>query len=299
MRGDGDALIDLDLSPDGRTLAFMENDGTLRFVDTRTRRRGGARRSACRATRLRHRRDRPLRPAALQPRRVADRGRRLRAGHPRRRDPSGPRASAGRQRPSTVVSDLRFSPDGRTLYAVGGLPADAAQLVLAVRRAHGPPARPARFATRPRRLREQLMPTRDGRALVTADSAEGETVIRDARTLRVLRRMPVGAQYTALSPDGRTLLLGGADGSVRFVDLRTGKVRLASGTPQRRRRARHLQRRRALRHHRRHGRPASSCGTSARRGRARPSPATTAGSPRWRSAGTARRSTAARWTARS
>ena len=41
--------------------------------------------------------------------------------------------------------------------------------------------------------------------------------------------MPVGEQHSALSPDGRTLLLGGADGSVRFVDLRTGKVRVASG----------------------------------------------------------------------
>ena len=41
--------------------------------------------------------------------------------------------------------------------------------------------------------------------------------------------MPVSDQYTALSPDGRTLLLGGADGTVRFADLRTGKVRVASG----------------------------------------------------------------------
>ena len=41
---------------------------------------------------------------------------------------------------------------------------------------------------------------------------------------------------------------------------------------------------------------ASSSGTSATPRRARSSPATTAGSPRWRSAATARRSTAARWT---
>ena len=64
---------------------------------------------------------------------------------------------------------------------------------------------------------------------MTANSAEGDTVVRDARTLRALRRVPVSDQYTALSPNGRTLLLGGADGSVRFVDLRTGKVRVASG----------------------------------------------------------------------
>ena len=41
LRGDGDRLIGLDLSPDDRTLAFIDNDGTLSFVDTRTRRPRG------------------------------------------------------------------------------------------------------------------------------------------------------------------------------------------------------------------------------------------------------------------
>jgi hypothetical protein len=38
LRGDGDRLIGIDLSPDERTLAFIDNDGTLSFVDTTTRR---------------------------------------------------------------------------------------------------------------------------------------------------------------------------------------------------------------------------------------------------------------------
>src|SRR5205823_2629997 len=38
LRGDGDGLISLDLSPDERTLAFVDIDGTVTFVDTRTRR---------------------------------------------------------------------------------------------------------------------------------------------------------------------------------------------------------------------------------------------------------------------
>ena len=71
------------------------------------------------------------------------------------------------------------------------------------------------------------MLTRDGRRVVT--SFEGATVIRDARTLRPLRSLPVGAQTAALSPDDRTVLLGGSDGSVRFLDLVTGQVRPASG----------------------------------------------------------------------
>ena len=58
----------------------------------------------------------------------------------------------------------------------------------------------------------------------------GPTVIRDARTLRPLERLAGRrAEQAALSPDDRTLLLGGRDGSVRFLDLVTGKVRIASG----------------------------------------------------------------------
>ena len=38
LRGDGDPLLSLALSPDGRTLAVAENDGTVRFFDAATRR---------------------------------------------------------------------------------------------------------------------------------------------------------------------------------------------------------------------------------------------------------------------
>ena len=41
LRGDGDGLISLDLSPDERTLAFIDIDGTVTFVDRRTRRPAG------------------------------------------------------------------------------------------------------------------------------------------------------------------------------------------------------------------------------------------------------------------
>jgi WD40 repeat protein len=57
----------------------------------------------------------------------------------------------------------------------------------------------------------------------------GLTTIRDPRTLRVVKRLGAGADVSALSPDGRTLLLGERDGSVGFLDLRTGRVRPASG----------------------------------------------------------------------
>jgi WD40 repeat protein len=72
------------------------------------------------------------------------------------------------------------------------------------------------------------MATRDGRRLATSVHG-GPTVIRDARTLRALAHLPVGAGQAALAPDDRTMLLGGRDGAVRFVDLETGRVRTASG----------------------------------------------------------------------
>ena len=72
-----------------------------------------------------------------------------------------------------------------------------------------------------------MMVTADGRRVVTT-GADG-TTIHDARTLRALRRWPVAAELAVLSPDGRTLLAGGDDGSVRFLDLVTGAVTPGSG----------------------------------------------------------------------
>jgi len=56
--------------------------------------------------------------------------------------------------------------------------------------------------------------------------------VRDARTLEVLRRVPARTgRYTvlALSPNVRVLAAGREDGSLRLVDLRSGKVRTGGG----------------------------------------------------------------------
>ena len=73
-----------------------------------------------------------------------------------------------------------------------------------------------------------LMLSADGERAVTTGLA-ADTTIHDARTLRPLTRWPVRAEQAALSRDGRTLLAGGADGSVRFVDLTTGDVTPGAG----------------------------------------------------------------------
>ena len=152
----------------------MENDGTLRFVDTRTRRPAG-RRSPCRATQ-----------AASSPRssrfdqlRYSPDGSRIAVGgcEPVILDATTHRVLAHLQIGSDdrLVYGLRFSPDGRTLYAVGRVPRRRRAARAAVRRAHAAAGSAARRARR-RDGFATLMLTRDGRALVTVDAAEGGTV---------------------------------------------------------------------------------------------------------------------------
>ena len=96
-----------------------------------------------------------------------------------------------------------------------------------VRRAQRRAAGPPRYVSR---RSESVTPIfmSDGARVVTSIDG-GPTVIRDARTLRPLARFAAGGDRRPSSPDDRTLLLGGRDGTVRFLDLATGRVRRASG----------------------------------------------------------------------
>jgi WD40 repeat protein/DNA-binding SARP family transcriptional activator len=222
LRGDGDRLISLDLSPDGRTLAFLDHDGTLTFVDARTRRS-------------------PSRPstvsglagviidAVLRPDvRFSPDGSRVAVGggEPVVLDARTHRVRARlRIERDRIMYAMRFSPDGRTLVAAIALPPAGGTSLQRFDTRTGRPLGRERHVSNDL---VTLMLTRDGRRLVTTGLNE-DTVIRDASTLRSLRRLPVGAEQAALSPDDRTLLVGGRDGSVHFLDLNTDNVRRASG----------------------------------------------------------------------
>jgi WD40 repeat protein/DNA-binding SARP family transcriptional activator len=223
VRGHWGQLISLDVSPDGRTLALLDDNGTLTFVDTRTRHPVGQ----------------PY--PALGPELIA-------GSDDVRFSPDGALVAVGGNAPAVVdarthrllsglrigkdryISALRFSPDGRTLFAVVGFSDPHHDPGAGVRRFDARTGRalgPERFVTRrPRYV--NLIITRDGRRLVTTSSAD-RTTIFDARTLRPLKLLPGRAERAALSPDDRTMLVGGRDGSVLFLDLATGHIRTASG----------------------------------------------------------------------
>jgi WD40 repeat protein/DNA-binding SARP family transcriptional activator len=222
LRGDGDRLVALDLSPDERTLAFIDNDGTLSFVDPRTRRPAGS-------------------PATVPGHAGIIIDAAVRLDH-LRFSPDGSRLAVGGGEPVVLdarthrvlaplrfkhdgfIYAVRFSPDGRTLFAAIAIPPNGTTIQRFDART-GEPVGRGRHVSRDL---VTLMLTRDGRRLVTTRFGE-DTVIRDARTLLPLHRWPVRAEQAALSPDDRTMLVGGRDGSVRFLDLVTGEITPASG----------------------------------------------------------------------
>ena len=227
LPGDADPLLSVDLSPDGRTLALLDQDGTLTSVDTRTRRPVGPSYQA-----LGHEDYADL-GHGFDDVQFSPDGTRLAVGGmaPAVLDARTNRLIAGLQlgRSERFVYAVRFSPDGRTLFALGEWVPEF-KFNAAVQRFDAGTGRPLgteRVVTR-RSSFVNLMVSRDGRRLVTTSSEDG-TVIRDARTLEPLDRVSIGAEASALSPDGRTMLVGGRDGSVGFLDLTTGNLRRATG----------------------------------------------------------------------
>ena len=228
LRGDGDGLVSIALSPNDRTLAMIDIDGTLSLFDTDTRRlearetmpgfspRAAADYAAVLAG-----------PTGLDALRFSDDGTRLAVGG------LDPAVLDARTR-KVVMRELNnvryfyamhFAPDGRTVLAGVAGPGraiSAQRFAVASGRSIGVP----RLITQ-RNVLATPMLTHDGTRVIT--TMTGRTEIRDAVTLRVLQRWPAGADEAALSPDDHTLLLGDGDGSVRFLDLGNGDVRTASG----------------------------------------------------------------------
>ncbi len=225
LSGDGDRLVSIALSPDDRTLAMIDIDGTLSLFDTGTRR-------------LEARETVPAFglgvigvevPGVISPdvlRFSAD-GTRLAVGgaQPAVLDVRTRKVVMRKLDDGRYFYAVQFAPDGRSLLAgVAGPGTEISAQRFTV--ASGRPIGTPRLITQ-RDVLVTPMLMRDGRRVVT--TMPGHTEIRDATSLRVLERWPAGAATGALSPDDRTMLLGGRDGSVRFLDLDSGRVRSVSG----------------------------------------------------------------------
>jgi WD40 repeat protein/DNA-binding SARP family transcriptional activator len=222
LRGDGERMTTVVLSPDERTLAAGSADNQVFLFDTRTRRR------------IRTLEPTPIQSWITEMAFTPD-GSRLAIGH--NVETYGNKVAVLDVRNGHVVqridpprdrllSGIRYSDDGRTLDLIAA-PWEGDE---------GPPelvrydARTGRRLLGPVAVSERGTPsvtvTSDGRRMINVGTKE--TIVRDARTLRVLDRFPIGGDNYALSGDDRTVaIVRGA--SVRLLDLRTGAVRTAEG----------------------------------------------------------------------
>ncbi len=268
VRSEGARLLQIALRPDGRALVVGDNHGVVAFLDPQTLRRL---RPPYRPPRIGEFPSAwygvAIRDLAFSPdgSRLAVR----RAGSVVLLDGRTWRQVAAVKVPDAETSNdlptardptATFSPDGRTLsvsYTLT-LKGDVPTRILRIDvRAGRPLGRPVQIAS-PGGVADILAFRPDGRRMVTAE--DRATVVRDTRTLRALHRIPGAvfgtpaatnpgqmepdiprnaeprdiprAQAFALSADGRTLAVGGLDGSVRFVDVSTGEQRVASGRHQ-------------------------------------------------------------------
>ena len=223
LGGDGDPLTSLALSPDGRTLAYLDDDGTLSFVDTGTRRPKVPRQTVPGFL---------YGPSGGDAVSFSDDGSLLAVGGsvPGVLDAAGRRsvASLNPSRVALVVSGVRFSPNGREIIATSGSQSLGAPVT--IRRFDARDGRPIgrpRPAGRTGATVTTMVASGGVRVVTTVEG--GPTVIRDALTLRPLRRLPDGGGAAALSGDGRTMVAGSRDGTVRFLELAAGSARTGLG----------------------------------------------------------------------
>ena len=235
LRPGGSGLLSIDVRSDGRTVAVGDSSGRLMLLDAVT-----------------HRRLAPVyhAGATVNAVRFSPDGTRLAvasSGHERATDQLDLMdgrslrriARHGLGALADPVDALAFSPDSQTLVASY---APVAPSSPGSPESGVGPGRIARWSGRTGRLLGRpVQVTRKGAVavefgsassrLVTMSEVDRETVIRDARTLRALRRFPAFGTRTAfaVSQDTKLAALARDDGSLRLLDLRTGAQRTAAG----------------------------------------------------------------------
>jgi len=208
--------IELALTPDGRTLALTQDDGTVNFVDTHTlRRRGSLRAMPGFTAAVDYSPDGRLLA-------VTGKGGRITLWDARTLRPAGTLRGL-----RSTSQALAFSPDGGLLAAaelgrfVNQRYEGSSVRVWDLRRRA---ATPVRFFSRrgPANFIPSLAFSPDGRLLAAAAAADG-TEIRDAHTGRFVARLPTDdlARSVAFSPDGKLVATGQYDGRLLLWSTRT------------------------------------------------------------------------------
>ncbi|MFL5860995.1 MAG: PQQ-binding-like beta-propeller repeat protein, partial [Solirubrobacteraceae bacterium] len=227
MGGAGNPLTALDVSPDGRTLAAGDGSGNVLFFDAATGRRVAAPyRALRRISAVRFSPDGKL--VALVEGDSVD----LVDARTHRSQAlllAGPPETSGNSDNPWVLGAIAFSPSSRVLVADvihDQPPRTTADIVRWDIRSGRRLETPRQIAGTPAATVAGFIAS--GAQLVTSTASPDVTVIRDAATLQPLRRLRGGDTRAALSPDGRLVAFGGADGSVRILDLHSGVLRITA-----------------------------------------------------------------------
>ena len=220
MRGDGDGLDAVALHPDGRTVAVGDHNGTVLFLDARTRQRLGKPRGSGTVSQVMS--------LAFSPdgSRLASGGSTAYGGfvdlfdgrtlrHVARLEPGDPLYEP--------VVHVSFSPDSRVVTAqTGGLHGDSYRFNRLLRWDARSGRQLGDIAEIPGRSSALLGHAGKDR-IITSSVGDRTTAVRDAATMRVVREFRLAGGTSALSPAGRMVAFGSRDGSVRLLDLRTGE----------------------------------------------------------------------------
>ena len=228
LRGGTGAVFALALSPDGRTLAAGDDAGSVVLIDTRTRERIG------RPLML----DREVWQIGFSPdgRLLAVTSGAIGTGVDAHSVKLLDTASMRLVREIDVgrvpgaadkIVDARFDATGRAVIATVASNSPDVPFPTQLRRYDVRTGRPIGRAVRI--AGSNAIPTDAVSSRRMLFSAGDAVVLVDPSTLRVIRRVPVRTWSAGLSPDGRSVGLGGEDGSVRILDLETGKRRTLAG----------------------------------------------------------------------
>ncbi|HYI17135.1 MAG TPA: protein kinase [Solirubrobacteraceae bacterium] len=228
LRGGTGAVFALALSPDGRTLAAGDDAGSVVLIDTRTRERIG------RPLML----DREVWEIGFSPdgRLLVVTSGVIGTGVDAHSVKLLDTASMHLVREIDVgrvpgaadkIVDARFDATGRAVIATVASNSPAMPFPTRLRRYDVRTGRPIGRAVRI--AGSNAIPRNAVSSRRMLFSAGDALVLVDPSTLRVIRRVPVRTWSAGLSPDGRSVGLGGEDGSVRILDLETGKRRTLAG----------------------------------------------------------------------